>query len=306
MTALVGGIQKFSTEDGPGLRTTVFLKGCPLHCRWCHNPELIDPRPQMIRMPNSCIHCGVCLSVCPVEALSVGGDGQIHIDQGKCTRCGLCADNCFAEAVKPAAVPMTAEEVMAEVVKDKGFYDHTGGGMTISGGEWLLSADFARELVTLAEKAGIGVCLDTSGFGPYEVLAELAGRDNVQEILYDMKSIDDAVHRAYTGVSNETILDNLTRLSGEPSLRDKIRMRMPLIAGVNDTEAIIEATAAIYRELGLRRVTLLPYHDLGVSKRRHLDEEPETFSAPSEARLAAITALFEKEAGMTVEILGRV
>lgn len=177
--------------------------------------------------------------------------------------------------------------------------------MTVSGGEMLSHAPFVGELVDLAAKEGIRVCLDTSGFGDGETLLALARRENVSHILYDMKSIDDAVHQQYTGQSNKLILENLRLLAGDEAVREKLQMRMPLIGGVNDTPAIIQATAELYRELGLRGVTLLPYHELGVSKMRNIGGTSVVFSPPTEARVEEIKALFEKEVGMTVEILGK-
>jgi len=310
MRALVGGIQKFSTEDGPGIRTTVFLKGCPLNCAWCHNPELIAFGQELIQMPNNCIHCGYCVEHCPQGAVFVTknaeGEPEIAIDRGKCVRCMTCVKGCTANALRMVAKLMTPEDVMETVIQDKDFYESTGGGMTISGGEMLAQPEFAERLIDLAEAEGINVCLDTSGQGKGDDLIRLASHPNVTDILYDMKAIDPKVHREYTGKENGLILENLERLAADPVLAPKILMRMPLIAGVNDTDGMIRRTAEFYREHGLKRVTLLPYHVLGVSKKRHIGGVPREFSAPSDERLEEIRKILEENCGASVEIMGKV
>ena len=254
MEALIGSIQKFSTEDGPGIRTTVFLKGCPLNCRWCHNPELIDPEQELIRVPGRCIHCGYCMKICPEDAVFVDEENNIDIRRDRCTRCMRCADECWSQALKPVAKKMTVREVYEEALQDRSFYQHTGGGITISGGELLLHREFVEELIDMGEKDGIDFCLDTSGYGDGEFLFRMASRSNVSNILFDIKAMDDRKHQEI-------------------------------------------------EKLGITQVTILPYHDFGISKKRNIGGMQERFSPPAEARLEEIRRALEKT-GAAVNISG--
>ncbi|HVP22084.1 MAG TPA: glycyl-radical enzyme activating protein [Anaerolineaceae bacterium] len=269
-TGIVFDIMHFSTRDGPGIRTTVFLKGCPLHCTWCHNPESQAIKPELMLRPNLCIACETCISICPEGAISRIGD-MFVTDRLKCTLCGTCVAACTSEARQIAGREMTVEQVLAEIAKDTAFFDESGGGVTFSGGEALLQRDFLLALLKACKEKGIHTALDTSGFATWPVIDSV--RAYVDLFLYDLKSLDDKIHRENTGVSNELILSNLRRLS---ELGHAIVLRMPLIPGINDSEQAIQAAGELAAGLPhLLGLEILPYHKAGVEKYRRLDREYE-------------------------------
>ncbi len=201
---------------------------------------------------------------------------------------------------------MTVREIIDKVAEDKEFYDSTGGGITLSGGEILTHGTFVGEVIDAAAEEGIDVCLDTCGHWDPVLLKDLASRPNVTDVLYDLKSPDEEIHREYTGVSNGLIIENMKMLAADPVTGPKMNIRMPLVAGITDTEDQINKAAALFRDIGIKRVTLLPYHDLGISKSRNIGGSQERFDPPSDERIDEIAAYFTDDTGVQVEILGRV
>lgn len=301
---LVGSIQKFSTEDGPGVRTTIFLKGCPLDCVWCHNPEMISPQQQIILSPSKCIGCKECEKVCPNNCICFQEKEPV-VRWNKCNNCCSCAEVCYAKAITPVAKWMSVSEVMKVIMQDKTFYDNTGGGITISGGEMLMHESFCQGLISACSKENIDVCLDTSGYSDFDVIYRLATNKNVTTILYDMKQILDEKHKEYTGVSNRLILDNLSKLAENVHTCEKLWLRMPLIAGLNDDSITIEKTGDFYKKYGIKKVSLIPYHEMGNAKARHIGKMVHEFIAPSETRINKIREYYEN-IGIKVDIVGRV
>jgi len=262
----VFNIQRYSVHDGPGIRTTVFLKGCPLRCLWCSNPESQRPEPQIVFWPDRCIGCDACRAACPRSTIAIDEAGYRRVLAERCDGCGQCVETCYAEAVEQVGRSMTVEEVLAAVEADHPFYDQSGGGMTLSGGEPLAQPEFSLRLLRGAQQRGIHTVLETCGHAPWDVWQSLL--PHVDLILYDVKDIDPDRHRHNTGVSNELILDNLERLS---SAGVSLIVRRPVIPGYNDDVESIHALARFAGGLGtVHEIDLLPYHRFGRDKYKRL------------------------------------
>jgi pyruvate formate lyase activating enzyme len=278
-------IKRFAVHDGPGIRTTVFLKGCPLRCDWCHNPESQEFGPVLAHFPRNCIGCGKCLTACPQGAIRATPEGNV-IDRRRCVRCGTCTRECYAEALVLHGRRATVGEVIDEVEKDRLFYENSGGGMTLSGGEPLSQPEFALALLRAGRRAGFHNALDTSGLARRDVLEEAAKYTDL--LLYDLKSLDPVAHRARTGRSSRLILANLKRL-GRGSV--PICVRVPVVPGFNDGEVSLAAIGEFVRCLpAVESVELLRYHRLGEGKYAGLGLSCPTLGLepPSDERMARL------------------
>ncbi|WP_434510717.1 glycyl-radical enzyme activating protein [Desulfitobacterium sp. AusDCA] len=265
---LIFNIQRYSTEDGPGVRTTVFFQGCPLKCAWCSNPESQLSKPQLMHFNTSCVECYTCIQVCPTGASQKKEDGSVWVDRGLCTDCGACVKACLADARSICGKWMTVDEVYAVIEKDMPYYLNSDGGVTMGGGECTSQPDFLYELVDRCYQKGLHICLDTCGYAPWEVFEKLLPK--IDLVLFDIKHMDPVKHKVLTGVDNTIILDNAAKIK---KIGKEIRIRLPLIPTFNDDEKNIKATGRFMKLWGLDVIDLLPYHRLGVNKYYALDKE---------------------------------
>jgi pyruvate formate lyase activating enzyme len=288
---LVFNIQRFSVHDGPGIRTTVFMKGCPLKCLWCSNPESQISAPNLMLRNLNCRACAACAQVCPEEAIEVTvGDGR-RIDWQKCSKCLECVDACLYQALNACGKYLDVEEILTEVMQDEDFYINSGGGLTVSGGEPLSQAEFVSKLLARSKDRGLHTVLDTTGHAHWDHIAAVL--PFVDLILWDLKHIDPSEHKRTTGVDNALILGNLSRAS---ELRP-VWLRIPLIARFNDSEKHIRQVIQLGLRIGAEKISLLPYHEGAKSKceqmgRTYLFEEG---TAPSAEHTNYLKQLIEKE-----------
>ena len=269
MQAKIFDIKRFSIHDGQGIRTTVFLKGCPLSCIWCHNPEGICPDNDIWISKSSCIRCGTCKSVCPTNAISMGGEGYPVIDRKRCVFCNKCIDVCPTSCIGRLDRTITADELLAEVLKDKLFYDISNGGVTLTGGEPMMQHEFVATFFCKAKQHAIHTCLETSMHCSGDALKSVM--DYTDHMFVDIKFIDNAMHCKYTGISNEIILNNFATVA---SCAKRLTVRVPLIPGITATKENIEGIVRFVGEINPKvHIELLNFNQLGISKYRMLGRE---------------------------------
>ncbi len=300
-TGVVFDIKRYAIHDGPGIRTTVFLKGCLLNCPWCHNPEGKAREQELMWWKERCIGCRDCQTACSKDAISFPDDLLI-LDKAKCDLCGACVDACHSDALKLAGRKMSVAQVMKEIEKDMAFYDESGGGVSLSGGEPLLQPDFSSSLLKACKEIGIHTAVDTCGHVGSEVLARIC--EHTDLFLYDLKVINDEKHMKFTGVSNQLILENLKKLSDSGQ---KVVARFPLVPGVNDDEKdILELGELVSSLNNVKELSILPYHKAGVEKSRRLGRPADSSFvnySPSTERLKEIEEIL-KGFGLQVQIGG--
>ena len=290
-SATIFNIQRYSIDDGPGIRTIVFLKGCPLRCLWCCNPESQHPQPEVTHNATLCVQCGRCAAACPNGAIRMTETGPV-IDREKCVGCGTCAEACIPGAMKRIGDARTVSDVYRIAYKDAAFYQESGGGVTVSGGEPLMHIDFVCELFRRCHEDGINTAVETCGMVPREALERVMPLTDL--FLYDIKQMDSARHKELTGVGNEQIQDNLAWLVSQGA---NILIRLPLIPGMNDADADMRAVCARMKALGLTHAELMPYHNYGMGKYEQLGLEYSltALQKHSQARLKEIHDIFEAD-----------
>jgi pyruvate formate lyase activating enzyme len=302
-TGRITQIQRYALEDGPGIRSTVFLKGCPLSCAWCHNPENIRAQPEIVVLETRCIRCGECLVACPENRLhaiaySTVQPPGVPVD---CQRCGACVEACPTGARTLLGREWSVKQLLREILTDRAFYEESGGGLTLSGGEPLTQFPFVRDVLLAARAEGLHTALDTCGFAPWWQLMELMPL--VDLFLYDLKLLDEERHRQFTGVSNREILENLLRLDAGGAA---VWLRIPVIPTVNDAASDLDAMARFAATLqGVQRVNLLPYHRTALRKFDRLNRPyaMEATPVPSAQEMTAVVACFRRH-GLAAQIGG--
>lgn len=288
LMGLVFDIQHYAIHDGPGIRTIVFMKGCPLDCPWCHNPESKSFKPEFMWWPEKCISCKACIQSCLENAIVF--EPKFRIDEEKCVKCGNCVAACYSEALELVGKDMTVNEVMEEIRKDLVFYEESSGGVTFSGGEPLLQPDFLYDLLITCKSEKIHTAIETCGFTDSENILKI--RDYVDLFLYDIKILDSTLHEKYIGVKNELILSNLNLLKGK-----NVIIRIPLIPHINDDLTQIHLLGEFLSNHGFNDIHILPYHKAGSEKLKRLNTSKTPFyfvEAPSEDAIRNIVQNLKK------------
>ena len=303
-TPYVFNVQKYSIHDGDGIRTTIFFKGCPINCAWCHNPESQRFDKELLYFKDRCTGCGKCVQRCPNGANTMV-DGKAELDRSKCNACGVCADWCIATARDIAGKEYTVKELVKEAEKDRQFYEESGGGITLSGGEVMsMDMDYIEQLCKILYNKGYSVNIDTCGYAPYEDYKRIL--PYIDTFLYDIKVMDKADHEKFIGVDNELILENLKKLSADGA---KINIRIPTVKGVNATEEFMQAVVDFLKgnNISVKQVNLLPYHNTGKHKYSKLDREYDTdgiMEKPSAESMELFKNIFVKNGYNNTKIGG--
>ena len=299
MEGIVTDIQRFSVHDGPGIRTTVFLKGCNLRCAWCHNPETIQSRQEIELTPALCIGCGECAVACKRDCHDLSSGGHLFHRDG-CVVCGECVHACFSGALALVGRRMTAAEVLDQVMEDASFYETSGGGVTVSGGEPMFQREFTGEILRLSREKGVHTAIETNLAWPWPMVEEVLAETDL--LMMDLKLVDGQAHQRWTGAPNTRILENVRHLQ---STAIPVIVRTPLVTGVNDSPECIEAIVSLIGAIpGLQYYELLPYHPLGSGKAVGLGREGERFAPPAASHVRFLAELALRS-GIPVKIAGR-
>ncbi|MFB0562254.1 MAG: glycyl-radical enzyme activating protein [Candidatus Lokiarchaeia archaeon] len=296
-TGIIFNIQRYSIHDGPGIRTTVFLKGCPLTCKWCANPESINPHPEIFFREERCDQCGNCLKACLQGAITLDENG-VQIDRIKCDSCMKCEEVCHTSAISRIGKKITVEEIVTEVMRDEPFYNNSGGGVTISGGEPLYQAKFTLNLLKECKERSLHTALDTSGYAKWEALDEILNYTDL--VLFDIKHLNQEMHQNGTGVGNELILRNLEKI-----LKKGVRVwvRVPIIPNYNNSNQHIETLASFLSEKLIEKVSLLKYHEWGKHKYKFLGRDYPLKETPAinDEKLQSLKSIMESY-GLSVTV----